>query len=161
MIAAIRARVWIRAPHDIAALGDFAHSVRIKGSQRRATSPPITNLTAQVRIKAFERPPGPNTQCAQLFGALSNRLDAVEKAAFGPNYNQQPSTPPLNRRVRAPRIAIQHHGRPKALAFIARLGWRAAWGQRCNNENMVRLALGTDVTRGTIGEMQIDRGRIG
>ncbi len=28
--------------------------------------------------------------------ALSNRLDAVEKEAFGPNYNQQPSTPPLN-----------------------------------------------------------------
>ena len=27
---------------------------------------------------------------------VSNRLDAVEKEAFGPNYNYQPSTPPLN-----------------------------------------------------------------
>ena len=32
----------------------------------------------------------------QLFKALSNRLDAVEKEAFGPNYNQPPPTPPLN-----------------------------------------------------------------
>jgi len=36
------------------------------------------------------------TQYGQLFNALSNRLDAAEKEAFGPNYNQQPSTPPLN-----------------------------------------------------------------
>jgi BMFP domain-containing protein YqiC len=36
------------------------------------------------------------TQYRQLFKALSNRLDAVEKEAFGPNYYQQPSTPPLN-----------------------------------------------------------------
>ena len=36
------------------------------------------------------------TQYGQLFKALSNRLDAIEKEAFGPNYNQEPSTPPLN-----------------------------------------------------------------
>ena len=36
------------------------------------------------------------TQYGQLFKALSNCLDAVEKEAFGPNYNYQPSTPPLN-----------------------------------------------------------------
>jgi len=36
------------------------------------------------------------TQYGHLFEALSNRLDAVEKEAFGPNYNQPPSMPPLN-----------------------------------------------------------------
>ncbi len=36
------------------------------------------------------------TQYGQLFEALSNRLDAVEKEAFGPNYSQELSTPPLN-----------------------------------------------------------------
>jgi hypothetical protein len=36
------------------------------------------------------------TQYGQLLKALSNRLDAVEKEAFGPNYNYQLSTPPLN-----------------------------------------------------------------
>ena len=34
------------------------------------------------------------TQYGQLFKAFSSRLDAVEKEAFGPDYNQQPSTPP-------------------------------------------------------------------
>jgi hypothetical protein len=32
----------------------------------------------------------------RLFNALSNRLDAIEKEAFGPNYNREPSTPSLN-----------------------------------------------------------------
>jgi hypothetical protein len=36
------------------------------------------------------------TQYGQLFKAHSNRLDAVEKGAFGPNYNQPPSMPSLN-----------------------------------------------------------------
>jgi restriction endonuclease len=36
------------------------------------------------------------TQYGQLLKALSNGLDAIEKEAFGPNYNQEPSTPPLN-----------------------------------------------------------------
>ena len=36
------------------------------------------------------------TQYGQLFKALSYRLDVIEKEAFGPNYNQEPSTPPLN-----------------------------------------------------------------
>ena len=36
------------------------------------------------------------TQYGRLFNALSNCLDAIEKEAFGPNYNQEPSTPPLN-----------------------------------------------------------------
>jgi hypothetical protein len=36
------------------------------------------------------------TQYGRLFKTLSNRLDAVEKEAFGPSYNPEPSTPPLN-----------------------------------------------------------------
>jgi hypothetical protein len=36
------------------------------------------------------------TQYGHFFKALSHRLDAVEKEAFAPDYNQQPSTPPLN-----------------------------------------------------------------
>jgi hypothetical protein len=36
------------------------------------------------------------TQYEQRFKALSSRLDALKKEAFGPNYNKQPSTPPLN-----------------------------------------------------------------
>jgi hypothetical protein len=51
-------------------------------------------LQGQMRIAKFTD--GLATQHGQLFKALSNRLDAVEKEAFGPNYNHQPSTPPLN-----------------------------------------------------------------
>jgi phosphoenolpyruvate carboxylase len=51
-------------------------------------------LRAQMKIAHFTE--GLATQYGQLFNALSNRLDVVEKEAFGPDYNQQPSTPPLN-----------------------------------------------------------------
>ena len=51
-------------------------------------------LQGQMKIAQFTD--GLATEYGQLFKALSNRLDAVEKEAFGPNYNQQPSTPPLN-----------------------------------------------------------------
>ena len=51
-------------------------------------------LQGQMRIAKFTD--GLATQHSQLFKALSNHLDAVEKEAFGPNYNHQPSTPPLN-----------------------------------------------------------------
>jgi hypothetical protein len=51
-------------------------------------------LRGQMRIARFTD--GLATQHGQLFEALSNRLDAVEKEAFGPNHNHQPSTPPLN-----------------------------------------------------------------
>ena len=51
-------------------------------------------LRGQMKIAHFTH--GLGTQYGQLFNALSKRLDAVEKEAFGPNYNQQPSTPPLN-----------------------------------------------------------------
>jgi len=51
-------------------------------------------LQGQMKIAQFAE--GLATQYGQHFKALSNRLDALEKEAFGPNYNQQPSTPPLN-----------------------------------------------------------------
>jgi hypothetical protein len=51
-------------------------------------------LQGQMKIAQFTG--GLAIQCGQLFKALSNRLDAVEKEAFGPNYSQRPSTPPLN-----------------------------------------------------------------
>ena len=51
-------------------------------------------LQGQVKIAQFAD--GLATQYGQHIKALSNRLDALEKEAFGPNYNQQPSTPPLN-----------------------------------------------------------------
>jgi Mg-chelatase subunit ChlI len=48
----------------------------------------------QMKITQFTD--GLATQYGRLFKALSSRLDAVEKEAFGPSYNQEPSTPPLN-----------------------------------------------------------------
>ncbi len=51
-------------------------------------------LRGQMKIAQFTE--GLATQYGQLFKALSNRLDVVEKEAFGPEYNQQPSTRPLN-----------------------------------------------------------------
>ena len=49
---------------------------------------------SQGQMKIAQFTDGLATQCGQLFKALSNRLDAVEKEAFGPNYNLQPLTPP-------------------------------------------------------------------
>jgi hypothetical protein len=51
-------------------------------------------MQGQMKIAQFTD--GLATQCGRLFKAPSNRLDAVEKEAFGPSYNQEPSTPPLN-----------------------------------------------------------------
>ena len=51
-------------------------------------------LQGQMKIAQFTE--GLATQYGRLFKALSSRLDAVEKEAFGPSYNQEPSTPPLN-----------------------------------------------------------------
>jgi hypothetical protein len=42
-------------------------------------------LRGQMKIAQFTD--GLATQYEQLFKALSNRLDVVEKEAFGPNYN--------------------------------------------------------------------------
>ena len=49
-------------------------------------------LQGQMKIAQFTD--GLATQYGCLFKALSSRLDAVEKEAFGPSYNQEPSTPP-------------------------------------------------------------------
>jgi len=46
-------------------------------------------MQGQMRIAQFID--GLATQYGQLFKAFSNRLDAVEKEAFGPDYNQQPA----------------------------------------------------------------------
>ena len=51
---------------------------------------------SQAQMKIAQFIDGFATQYGRLFNALSNRLDAIEKEAFGPNYNQEPSTPPLN-----------------------------------------------------------------
>jgi hypothetical protein len=51
-------------------------------------------LQGQKKIAQFSC--GLATQYGQLFKALSNRLDAVEKEAFGASYDSPPSTPPLN-----------------------------------------------------------------
>src|SRR5208283_2520037 len=51
-------------------------------------------LQGQMKIAQFSDSLA--TQYGQQFKALSNRLDALEKDAFGSNYNQQPSMPPLN-----------------------------------------------------------------
>jgi hypothetical protein len=51
-------------------------------------------MLGQMNIAQFTD--GLATQYGRLFKALSNRLNAVEKEAFGPSYNQEPSTPHLN-----------------------------------------------------------------
>jgi hypothetical protein len=51
-------------------------------------------VQGQMKIAQFTD--GLATQYGRLFKALSNRLDAVEKEAFGPSYNPEPPTPPLN-----------------------------------------------------------------
>jgi predicted DNA-binding protein len=51
---------------------------------------------SQAQMKIAQFIDGLATQYGRLFNALSNRLDAIEKEAFGPNYNREPSTPPLN-----------------------------------------------------------------
>src|SRR5271167_4742450 len=51
-------------------------------------------LQGQMRIAQFTD--GLATQYGQLFKALSNRLDAVEREAFGLNYTQEQPPPHLN-----------------------------------------------------------------
>ena len=49
---------------------------------------------SQAQMKIAQFIDGLATEYGQLLKALSKRLDAIEKEAFGPNYNQEPSTPP-------------------------------------------------------------------
>ena len=78
------------------ALADFVAKVRDDDVERRKEHAAAIEQLLQGQTKIAEFTDGLATQYGQLFQALSNRLDAVEKEAFGPNYNQQPWTPPLN-----------------------------------------------------------------
>ena len=78
------------------ALADLVTKVRNDDVDRHDEHAAAIEQLLQGQIKIAQFTDGLATQYGQLFQALSIRLDAVEKEAFGPNYNQQPSTPPLN-----------------------------------------------------------------
>jgi hypothetical protein len=78
------------------ALADFVAKLRNDDVDRRNEHATAIEHLLQGQMKIAQFTDGLATQHGQLFKALSNRLDAVEKEAFGPNYNHQPSTPPLN-----------------------------------------------------------------
>jgi curved DNA-binding protein CbpA len=78
------------------ALADFVAKVRNDDVERHNEHAAAIEQLLQGQLKIAQFTNGLATQYGQLFRALSNRLDAVEREAFGPNYNQQPSTPPLN-----------------------------------------------------------------
>jgi ABC-type transporter Mla subunit MlaD len=78
------------------ALADLVAKVRRDDVERHNEHATAIEQLSQGQMKIAQFTEGLATQYAQLFKGLSNRLDAVEKEAFGPNYNQQPSRPPLN-----------------------------------------------------------------
>jgi hypothetical protein len=78
------------------ALADLVAKVRHDDVERHNEHATAIEQLSQGQMKIAQFTGGLATQYGQLFKALSNRLDAVEKEAFGPNYNQLPSTPPLN-----------------------------------------------------------------
>jgi uncharacterized protein YqgV (UPF0045/DUF77 family) len=78
------------------ALADFVAKVRNDDVDRRNEHAAAIEQLLQGQMKIAQFTYGLTTHHDQLFKALSNRLDAVEKETFGPNYNQLPSTPPLN-----------------------------------------------------------------
>ncbi len=78
------------------ALADLVAKVRNDDVERYNEHAIAIEQLSQGQMKIAQFTGGLATQYAQLFKGLSNRLDAVEKEAFGPNYDQQPSTPPLN-----------------------------------------------------------------
>lgn len=78
------------------ALADLVAKVQHDGVERHNEHATAIEQLSQGQMKIAQFTEGLATQYAQLFKGLSNRLDAVEKEAFGPNYNQQPSRPPLN-----------------------------------------------------------------
>jgi hypothetical protein len=78
------------------ALADFVVRLRSDDVDRHNQHATAIEQLLQGQTKMVQFTDGLATQYAQLFKALSNRLDAVEKEAFGPNYSHQPSTPPLN-----------------------------------------------------------------
>jgi len=78
------------------ALADLLAKVQDDDIERRNEHATAIEQLSQGQMKIAQFADSLATQYGQFFKALSNRLDAVEKEAFGPDYNQQPSTPPLN-----------------------------------------------------------------
>jgi uncharacterized phage infection (PIP) family protein YhgE len=78
------------------ALADLLAKVRDDDIERRNEHATAIEQLSQGQMKIAQFADSLATQYGQFFKALSNRLDAVEKEAFGPDYNQQPSTTPLN-----------------------------------------------------------------
>jgi sulfite reductase alpha subunit-like flavoprotein len=78
------------------ALTDLVAKVQDDDIKRRDEHATAIEQLSESQMKIARFADSLATQYGQLFKTLSNRLDAVEKEAFGPNYNQQPSTPPLN-----------------------------------------------------------------
>ncbi len=78
------------------ALADLVAKVRNDDVERHNEHAAAIEQLLQGQRKIAQFTDGLATQYGQLFKALSNRLDVVENEAFGPNYSQEPSTPPLN-----------------------------------------------------------------
>src|SRR5271166_2364645 len=91
---AVGAAVALRAAAIFAAV--FAFEKRSRTSLRRCGTTTSSATTNTPALKIAQFTDGLATQYGQLFKALSNRLDAVEREAFGPNYSQEQSTPHLN-----------------------------------------------------------------
>ena len=77
------------------ALADLVAKVRNDDVERHNEHAAAIEQLLQGQMKIAQFTDGLATQYAQLFKALSDRLDAVEREAFGP-FNQQPSSPALN-----------------------------------------------------------------
>ena len=78
------------------ALADLVAKVRDDDVERHDEHATAIEQLFQGQMKIAQFTGGLATQYGQLFKTLSNRIDAVENEAFGPNYSQEPSTPPLN-----------------------------------------------------------------
>jgi len=78
------------------AFADLVAKVRDGGVERHDEHTAAIEQLLQGQMKVAQFADGLATQHGQHFKALSNRLYALEKEAFGPNYNPQQTTPPLN-----------------------------------------------------------------
>ena len=78
------------------ALANLVAKVRNDDVERHNEHTSAIEQLSQGQMKIAQFTDGLATQYGRLFKALSSRLDAVEKEAFGPSYNPEPSTPPLN-----------------------------------------------------------------
>ncbi len=80
----------------VEALAGFVAKIRSDEVDRHNQHAAAIEQLLQSQMKIAQNADGLAAQYDQLCMALSNRLDAVEKEAFGPNYRPQPSTPSLN-----------------------------------------------------------------